>query len=89
MFHPFAQAWKTNTHGPGENFMNTGFTLDGFPSIGAWTTYALGSVNENLPAYVAIPDPARRAAIRVYELLEIPVFFPRPSRARISTPSSR
>ncbi len=48
---------KTNTHGPGENFMNTGFTLDGFPSIGAWTTFALGSVNENLPAYVAIPDP--------------------------------
>jgi len=48
---------KTNTHGPGENFMNTGFTLDGFPSIGAWTSYALGSENENLPAYVAIPDP--------------------------------
>ncbi len=48
---------KTNTHGPGENFMNTGFTLDGFPSIGAWTTYALGSPNENLPAFVAIPDP--------------------------------
>ncbi len=48
---------KTNTHGPGENFMNTGFTLDGFPSIGAWMTYALGSENDNLPAYVAIPDP--------------------------------
>ena len=48
---------KTNTHGPGENFMNTGFTLDGFPSVGAWVTYALGSENANLPAYVAIPDP--------------------------------
>lgn len=48
---------KTNTHGPGENFMNTGYTLDGFPSVGAWTTYALGSENDNLPAYVAIPDP--------------------------------
>lgn len=48
---------KTNTHGPGENYMSTGFTLDGFPSLGAWTTYALGSENENLPAYVAIPDP--------------------------------
>ncbi len=48
---------KTNTHGPGENFMSTGFTLDGFPSMGAWVTYALGSENENLPAYVAIPDP--------------------------------
>jgi len=48
---------KTNTHGPGENFMSTGFTLDGFPSIGAWATYALGSENDNLPAFVAIPDP--------------------------------
>lgn len=48
---------KTNTHGPGENFMSTGYTLDGFPSVGAWVTYALGSENQNLPAYVAIPDP--------------------------------
>jgi hypothetical protein len=48
---------KTNTHGPGENYMSTGFTLDGFPSVGAWVTYALGSDNDELPAYVAIPDP--------------------------------
>jgi len=48
---------KTNTHGPGENYMSTGFTLNGFPSMGAWTTYALGSENQNLPAYIAIPDP--------------------------------
>ncbi len=48
---------KTNTHGPGENFMCTGFTLDGFPSAGSWITYALGSEAETLPAYVAIPDP--------------------------------
>jgi Protein of unknown function (DUF1501) len=48
---------RTNTHGPGENFMATGFTLDGFPSAGAWTSYALGSENDSLPAYVAIPDP--------------------------------
>lgn len=48
---------KTNTHGPGENFMSTGYTLDGFPSMGAWTTWALGTENDNLPAYVAIPDP--------------------------------
>jgi hypothetical protein len=48
---------KSNTHGPAENQMSTGFTLDGFPSIGAWTSYALGSENANLPAFVAIPDP--------------------------------
>ncbi len=48
---------KSNTHGPAENQMSTGFTLDGFPSAGAWVTYALGSANQNLPAFVAIPDP--------------------------------
>lgn len=48
---------KTNTHGPGENYMSTGFTLDGFPSIGAWATYALGSEVDDLPAFVAISDP--------------------------------
>lgn len=48
---------STNTHGPGENFMSTGYTLDGFPSVGAWVSYALGSEDQSLPAYVAIPDP--------------------------------
>jgi hypothetical protein len=48
---------KANTHGPAEAQMNTGFTLEGFPSIGAWVSYALGSENADLPAFVAIPDP--------------------------------
>jgi len=48
---------KSNTHGPAENFLSTGFLPDGFPSLGSWATYALGSANANLPAYVAIPDP--------------------------------
>ncbi|MBL8819265.1 MAG: DUF1501 domain-containing protein [Planctomyces sp.] len=48
---------KTNTHGPAENFLSTGNVQDGFPSIGAWITYALGSENQDLPAFVAIPDP--------------------------------
>jgi hypothetical protein len=48
---------KSNTHGPAENQMSTGFTLDGFPSMGAWVSYALGSESNDLPAFVAIPDP--------------------------------
>ena len=47
----------TSAHPQGENFINTGFTMEGFPSFGAWVTYALGSENENLPAFVAINDP--------------------------------
>ena len=48
---------KTNTHGPGEMFLSTGFITEGFPSLGAWASYALGAETEDLPAYVAIPDP--------------------------------
>ena len=48
---------QSNTHGPAENFLSTGFVLDGFPSLGSWATYALGSESQELPAYVAIPDP--------------------------------
>ena len=48
---------KSNTHGPAENFLSTGFVLDGFPSLGSWVSYALGSENQNLPAFVSILDP--------------------------------
>src|SRR5207244_4622548 len=48
---------NSNTHGPAENQMSTGFTLDGFPSMGAWVSYAFGTENQDLPAFLAIPDP--------------------------------
>ena len=47
---------KTNTHGPGCVFVNTGHPTEGFPSAGAWISYALGSMADDLPTYVAIPD---------------------------------
>ncbi|MBM3729008.1 MAG: DUF1501 domain-containing protein [Acidobacteria bacterium] len=47
---------RSNTHGPACVMMNTGYVFEGFPSAGAWVGYALGSANDNLPAYVAIPD---------------------------------
>jgi hypothetical protein len=47
---------KSNTHGPASVFMNTGFVREGFPAAGAWASYALGSLNDNLPTYVAISD---------------------------------
>lgn len=48
---------KSNTHGPAENVMNTGFTFDGFPSMGSWINFAVGSETQNLPSFVAIEDP--------------------------------
>jgi hypothetical protein len=48
---------QTSAHPQGENFFNTGFTMEGFPSFGGWVTYALGTENQELPAFVAINDP--------------------------------
>ncbi len=48
---------QTSAHPQGENFIHTGFTMEGFPSFGAWATYALGSASQDLPAFVAINDP--------------------------------
>src|SRR5688500_6247884 len=39
-------------HAPGQIFMNTGSQQFGRPSMGAWTTYGLGSESSDLPAYV-------------------------------------
>ena len=37
--------------------MNTGRILMGSPSVGSWVSYGLGSENENMPAFVVLPDP--------------------------------
>ena len=52
-----AMSTDTSAHPQGENFINTGFTMEGFPSFGSWVTYALGTENQDLPAFVAINDP--------------------------------
>ena len=41
-------------HDPGITFMNTGNQLPGYASMGAWVSYGLGTVNENLPAFIAM-----------------------------------
>jgi hypothetical protein len=47
---------RTNVHGPASYLMNTGFLLPGFPCLGAWVSYALGTLADNLPAFVVLPD---------------------------------
>lgn len=51
-----AQTSKTNVHGPASYLQNTGFLLPGFPCAGAWVSYALGRLTENLPAFIVLPD---------------------------------
>jgi hypothetical protein len=51
-----AMVSKSNVHGPATFMQNTGFVLPGFPSMGAWVSYGLGSLSDNLPAFVVLPD---------------------------------
>ncbi len=44
-------------HAPAMYQMNTGRTFMGYPSLGSWVTYGLGSESENLPAYVVMCQP--------------------------------
>jgi hypothetical protein len=48
---------KTNVHGPASYLMNTGFTLPGFPCMGAWLSYGLGRLTDDLPTFIVLPDP--------------------------------
>jgi hypothetical protein len=46
----------SNDHGPALFQMNTGFIQAGYPSMGSWITYGLGTENQNLPAFVVFSD---------------------------------
>jgi hypothetical protein len=48
---------KSSSHTPACFQMNTGYTLNGYPSLGAWLSYGLGSENAELPTFVVLPDP--------------------------------
>ena len=47
---------ETANHIPGVFQANTGFRQMGFPSMGAWLSYGLGTENESLPGFVVLPD---------------------------------
>ena len=47
---------ETSNHTPATFQENTGFRLNGFPVLGSWLSYGLGSETDELPAYVVIPD---------------------------------
>jgi len=45
---------RVNEHAQGNYFFHTGFSFSGHPSAGAWVSYGLGSMNDNLPAFVVL-----------------------------------
>jgi hypothetical protein len=51
-----AMTGRSNVHGQNAYLMNNGFLLPGFPCMGAWISYALGSLSDNLPGFIVLPD---------------------------------
>jgi hypothetical protein len=59
---------KSNNHSPALFMMNTGFTQMGYPCVGSWVTYGLGSESRDLPAFVVMSDPKGRGLPKGYSL---------------------
>jgi hypothetical protein len=47
---------KSGVHSSATLLQSTGFQLPGFPGAGCWVSYGLGSMNDNLPTFVVLPD---------------------------------
>ena len=47
---------KSGVHSTATLLQTTGFLTPGFPGMGAWISYGLGSLNDNLPTFVVLPD---------------------------------
>ena len=68
--------------------IHSGRLFMGYPTLGAWTTYGLGTENQNLPAYVVLNDPLGNAEERNPEL-DRGIPSSRPTRGRRSVPPGR
>jgi hypothetical protein len=51
---------NSNNHSPALFMMNTGVTRMGYPCVGSWVTYGLGSASDDLPGFVVMSDPLNR-----------------------------
>ena len=57
---------ESNNHSPALFMINTGLPRMGFPCVGSWVTYGLGSESQSLPAFVAMSDPLGRGLPKGY-----------------------
>ncbi|VTR98697.1 DUF1501 domain-containing protein [Tuwongella immobilis] len=48
---------KSSNHTPAAFQMNSGTLFNGFPCMGAWLSYGLGTMNADLPTFLVMPDP--------------------------------
>ena len=56
---------RANNHAPASMEISAGAVRPGYPSLGSWVTYGLGSVSDNLPAFVVMHDAKPRGAVRL------------------------
>lgn len=57
---------ETNNHSPALFQINTGMNRMGFPSVGSWVTYGLGTENQNLPGFIVMYDTLGRGLPKGY-----------------------
>ena len=62
-----------NNHAPAAIELMTGVNRPGYPSMGSWLTYGLGSMNENLPAFVVMHETKPRGDDNIWT----PGFLPK------------
>jgi hypothetical protein len=63
-------------HDPAISMVLTGFQLAGRPTLGAWTNYALGSVNKNLPGFIAFVSESKAPSIAAHDRMWGSGFLP-------------
>ena len=73
---------ETNNHSPALFQINTGMSRMGFPSVGAWVTYGLGSLNKSLPSFMVMYDTLGRGLPKATRRTGDRAFFPASSRER-------
>ena len=62
-------------HGPAINYLCTGSSQVGHPSVGSWITYGLGCESQNLPAYIVMNDGIFRGGSGMYQSGYLPALY--------------
>ena len=57
---------ESNNHSPALFMMNCGLPRMGYPCVGSWITYGLGSESDSLPSFVVMSDPKGRGLPKGY-----------------------
>lgn len=74
-------------HSAAQYELFSGRTVPGFPSMGSWLTYGLGTESQSLPAYVVMPDP--KGALEAGQPMYNPGFLPAVYQPTMFRPGAR